>query len=184
MASGIALVLNRHAMTWIKDGHTQLVYYSDVIISVMASQITGVSSVCSTVCSGHWSKKTSKLRVTGHCKGNPPVTSGFPHKGPIERKMFPFDDLIIMASHDYPLVCGTFNIFLAATKQLYKWYFPSVCLSVRLSHIFHYVPIIVSSWNFQELLSMTNVRSMQTIKVRSQRSRPQRSQPNLTVSGL
>ena len=23
--------------------------------------------------------------------------------------------------------------FLAATKQLYKWYFPSVCLSVRLS---------------------------------------------------
>ena len=25
---------------------------------------------------------------------------------------------------------------LAATKQLYKWYFPSVCLSVRLSHLF------------------------------------------------
>ena len=25
------------------------------------------------------------------------------------------------------------NLFLAATKQLYKWYFPSVCLSVRLS---------------------------------------------------
>ena len=25
-----------------------------------------------------WSKKTSKLLVTGLCKGNPPVTSGFP----------------------------------------------------------------------------------------------------------
>ena len=25
------------------------------------------------------------------------------------------------------------NLFLAATKQLYKWYFPSVCPSVRLS---------------------------------------------------
>ena len=25
-----------------------------------------------------WSKKTSKLRVTGLCEGNPPVTSGFP----------------------------------------------------------------------------------------------------------
>ena len=34
--------------------------------------------------------------------------------------------------------------FLAATKQLYKWYFPSVCPSVRLSHLFDYVPIIVS----------------------------------------
>ena len=86
--------------------------------------------------------------------------------------------------------------FLAATKQLYKWYFPSVrpsvrlsvCPSVRLSvclsHLFDYVPIIASSWNFQELLPMTKVRSMQKVKVRGQRSRSQRSQPNLTVSGL
>ena len=79
-------------------------------------------------------------------------------------------------------------LFLAATKQLYKWYFPSVRPSVRLSvclsHLFDYVPIIVSSWNFQELLPMTKVRSMQKVKVRGQRSRSQRSQPILTVSGL
>ena len=37
--------------------------YSNVIMSVMASQITSVSIVCSAVCSGR-SKKTSKLRVT------------------------------------------------------------------------------------------------------------------------
>ena len=60
----------------------------------------------------------------------------------------------------------------------------SVRLSVRLSHLFDYVPIIVSSLNFQELLPMTKVRSMQKVKVRGQRSRSQRSQPNLTVSGL
>ena len=45
-------------------------HYSDVIMSAMASQIA------------RWfrrrSKKTSKLRVTGLCGGNPPVTSGFP----------------------------------------------------------------------------------------------------------
>ena len=76
------------------------------------------------------------------------------------------------------------TIFLAATKQLYKWYFPSVRLSVRLSHLFDYVLIIVSSWNFQELLPMTKVRSMQKVKVRGQRSRSQRAQPNLAVSGL
>ena len=82
--------------------------------------------------------------------------------------------------------------FLAATKQLYKWYFPSVCpsvcpslrLSVCLSHLFHHVPIIVSSWNFQELLPWSKVMSMQKVKVRGQRSRSQRSRPNLTVSGL
>ena len=47
----------------------------------------------------------------------------------------------------------------------------SVCLSVTL---FDYVPIIVSSQNFQELLPMTKVTSMQKVKVRGQRSRSQR----------
>ena len=76
------------------------------------------------------------------------------------------------------------NIFLAATKQLYEWFSPSVRPSVCLSHLFDYVPIIVSSWNFQELLPVTKVTSMQKVMVRGQRSRSQRSQPNLIISGL
>ena len=64
------------------------------------------------------------------------------------------------------------TVFLAATKQLYEWYFlsvcPSVCPSVRLSHLLDYVPIIVSSWNFQELSHWTRVRSMQKVKVKGQ----------------
>ena len=48
-----------------------------------------------------------------------------------------------------------------------------VCLSVRLSHLFHYVSIIVSSWNFQELLRMTKVKSMQKVKVKGQGHRGQ-----------
>ena len=59
----------------------------------------------------------------------------------------------------------------------------SVCLSVCPSHLFDYVPIIVSSWNFQESLPMTKVMSMRKVKVRGQRSRSQRSTPNLAVSG-
>ena len=39
------------------------------------------------------SKKTSKHRVTGLCAGNSPVNS--PHKWPVTRKMFPFDDVIM-----------------------------------------------------------------------------------------
>ena len=42
-----------------------------------ASQITSVSMVRSTVGSG-LNKKTSKLRVTGLCAGNSPVTGEFP----------------------------------------------------------------------------------------------------------
>ena len=88
-------------------------------------------------------------------------------------------------------VTGTV-FFLAVTKQLYEWFSPSVrpsvCQSVRLSvrllsHFFNYVPIIASSWNFQELLPMTKVMSMQKVKVKGQRSRSKRSWPHFAVSG-
>ena len=42
------------------------------------------------------SKKTSKLRVTGLCRGNSPGSVNSPHKGPVMRKMFPFDDVIMI----------------------------------------------------------------------------------------
>ena len=41
------------------------------------------------------SKKTSRLRVTGLCVGNSPGPVNSPHKGPVTRKMFPFDDVIM-----------------------------------------------------------------------------------------
>ena len=46
-----------------------------------------------------WSKKTSKLRVTGLCGGihRSPVNS--PHIGPVTQKMFPFHDVIILGQH-------------------------------------------------------------------------------------
>ena len=43
------------------------------------------------------SKKTSKLRVTGLCEGNSPAPVNSPHKGPVTRKMFPFDDVIMLS---------------------------------------------------------------------------------------
>ena len=51
---------------------------SGVIMSTMASQITRLSIVCTTVGWRRRSKKISNLRVTGLCEGNSPVTGGFP----------------------------------------------------------------------------------------------------------
>ena len=59
----------------------------------------------------------------------------------------------------------------------------SVCLSV-CDTFFHYVPLIVSSWNFQQLLRLTELMSIRKVKVRGQRSRSQRSWPHLAVFGL
>ena len=45
------------------------------------------------------SKKTSKLRVTGLCAGNSPVTGEFPTQRAVTRKIFPFDDVIMSFSN-------------------------------------------------------------------------------------
>ena len=50
----------------------------------------------------HRSKKTSKLRVTGLCVGNSPGPVNSSHKGPVTRKFFPFDD-VIMRQRKYGL---------------------------------------------------------------------------------
>ena len=47
------------------------------------------------------SNKTSKLRVTGLCEGNPPVTGGFPSQRPVTRKIVPFGD-VDMRRHEQP----------------------------------------------------------------------------------
>ena len=47
----------------------------------------------------HRSKETSKLRVTGLCVGNSPVTGEFPTGKPVTRKMFPFHDVIMISAY-------------------------------------------------------------------------------------
>ena len=44
-------------------------------MTAMASQITGVSIVCSTVCSGADQRKQQSSAIRALCEGNPPVTS-------------------------------------------------------------------------------------------------------------
>ena len=69
--------------------------YSDVIMSAITSQITGVSIVCWAVCSGadRRNSKASLAYVRGIHRW--PVDS--PHKGSVIRRMSSFDD-VIMAS--------------------------------------------------------------------------------------
>ena len=52
-------------------------HYNDVIMSAMVSQITSLTIFTQRLFRHRW-KKTSKLRVTGLCEGNSPVTDEFP----------------------------------------------------------------------------------------------------------
>ena len=49
------------------------------------------------------SEKTSKFRVTGLCVGNSPGPVNSPHKGPVTRKMLPFDEIIVPTNYSYTI---------------------------------------------------------------------------------
>ena len=78
---------------WYQSG-TWLHHCSDVIISSMASQITDNLFVCPTCCSDAHQRKHQSSTSLAFVSGNRrPVDS--PHKGPVTRKRFPLDDVIM-----------------------------------------------------------------------------------------
>ena len=82
-------------MSWLHESSS---HYDDVIMTVIASQITSLTIVYTTVYSDADQRKhessASLAFVWGIHRG--PVNS--PHKGPLTRKMFPFDDVIMSLS--------------------------------------------------------------------------------------
>ena len=75
-------------------------HYNDVIMSLMASQITNLTIVYSTVYSGTDQIRHQSSASLAFVRGihRWPVKS--PHKGPVTRKMFPFDDVIMVIPWD------------------------------------------------------------------------------------
>ena len=80
-------------------------HYNDVIMATMASQITSLTIVYSAVYSGADQRKhqssASLTFVWGIHRG--PVNS--PHKWPVTRKMFPFDDVIMYCNYCWYCCC-------------------------------------------------------------------------------
>ena len=74
-------------------------HYSDVIMGTMASQITSLTIVYSTVYSAadQWKHQSSASLAFVRGIHRWPVNS--PHKWLVTRKMFPFDDVIMIKSH-------------------------------------------------------------------------------------
>ena len=79
-------------------------------MSAMASQITSLTIVYSTVYSGAYQRKHQSSASLAFLQGihRWPVNS--PHKGPVTRKMVPFDDVTMIIFHLYSL--GSIRISL------------------------------------------------------------------------
>ena len=75
-----------------------VIYYNDVIMGEIASQITSLTIVYSIVYSDADQRKPQSSASLAFARGihRGPVNS--PHKWPVTRKMFPFDDVIMETS--------------------------------------------------------------------------------------
>ena len=94
------LSLTQYSYAYFTTGRClNISHYTDVIIRTMASQITGISIVYLAVCLGANQRKHQSSASLAFVRGiqRSPVNS--PHKGPVTRKMFPFDDVIM--KHTY-----------------------------------------------------------------------------------
>ena len=74
-------------------------------MNTMASQITSLAIVYSTVYSG-----ADQWKCLCICAGNSPTTGEFPAQMAVTRKMFPFDDVIMIFTSS--------ELNLAQSKQL------------------------------------------------------------------
>ena len=67
--------------------YPQQTHYNDVIMTTMASQITSLTVVYAD------QRKHQSSVLLALCAGTSPGPVNSPHKGPVTRKMFPFDDV-------------------------------------------------------------------------------------------
>ena len=86
------------------------------------------------------SKKTSKLRVTGLCVGNSPGPVNSPHKGPVTRKIFPFD-VFIMLNPLLTLRCFSHQSKVTLLMAWHIYALSGVHFDVSLFRIYSAVPL-------------------------------------------
>ena len=106
-------------------------HYNDVIMSTMASQITSPPDCLLNRL--FKSKKTLRLRVTGLFEGNSPVIVNSPHKGPVTRRMLPFNDAIMVWNIVYQL----FVIILLTRQYLLEE--PSISREISSPRVSWYI---------------------------------------------
>ena len=97
-----------HVQWWSTDQSHKSLHYDDVIMTMLASQITSLPVVCSIVYSDVNQRKHQSSASLAFVREIHRGPVNFPHKWPVTRKMFPFDDVIMQCkcpiSHSTPLL--------------------------------------------------------------------------------
>ena len=96
-------------------------HYNDVIMGAIASQITSLTMVYSTVYSGADQRRHQSSVSLAFVRGihRWPVNS--PHKWPVTRKMFPFDDVIMVLNLTQSMTVSLPGFVHNFLKRLSNW---------------------------------------------------------------
>ena len=105
------------------------IHYSDVIIGTMASQITSLAIVYSSVYSGADQRKRQSSASLTFVRGIHRWPVNYPHKWPVTRKMFPFDGVIILYAS---IVMGMSHVRKTNVEKLHNW-----SLRMGMDMLFH-----------------------------------------------
>ena len=104
-------------------------HYSDVTMSGMASEITGISTVCPTVCSGAHQRQHQSSASLPFVRGIHRWPMDSPHTGPISQNLFPFDNVIM-----FTCFIETEPVSIGLKGQSLQWHHMYVMASQITSH--------------------------------------------------
>ena len=112
-------------------------HYNYVIMGAMASQITSLTTVYLTVYSGAAQRKHSNSAWLAFVRGihRWPVNS--PHKWPVTRNMFPFDDVIICHALWLTQIIGIDTLIFGQTSPLNGIHTPKIKVSIPILPWYH-----------------------------------------------
>ena len=103
-------------------GDNQSLHYNDIIMSMIASQITSLTSVYSTVYLGTDKRKHQSSTSLAFVRRIHRRPGNSPHKGPVTREMFPFDDVIMYGPLSEPMMVRLPTHICATRPQWVKGY--------------------------------------------------------------
>ena len=117
-----------YPLNWsvIEDGNSASVcsiHYDDVIMTMLASQITSLTVVYSIVYSGVNQRKHQSSASLAFVREIHRGPVNFPHKWPVTRKMFPFDDVIMIYHHDICVQTGRKNNCSGCVIRYFQIYY-------------------------------------------------------------
>ena len=124
-------------------------HYDDVIMTMLASQITSLTVVYSIVYSGVNQRKHQSSASLAFVREIHRGPVNFPHKWPVTRKIFPFDDVIMISASgtqvlNYPRGWRFVGFVMFSYDDVIKWkHFPHNWPFV--SEIHRWIPLTKAS---------------------------------------